>query len=247
MRPPGVQLHREGAHVMCLPRQRHTLPEASEGGGQAFQPAAHCLRRGPPTTCPALPQRAEEGAAGGRTLGCGRAPGALQVQGTRASPPQTCLHWASQGLTGHSPARRRRDRRNSLRMLERGRPPMGAPRVRGLGPRLSSACRQHRAGPRPGPVRPGWTRAGPGPRRARPESGWPLVQPPWLTDDGAVPAGELRHAASSSPADVHWPQTLLSPHGHASPDGDLWPPLALTPHRRAELGFWTLPCPVESL
>lgn len=219
---------------MCLPPQRHTLPEASEGGGQAFQPAAHRLRRGPPTTCPALPQRAEEGAAGGRTLGCGRAPGALQVQGTQASPPQTCLHWASQGLTGHGPARRSRDRRNGLRMLERGRPPRGAPRVPSLGPWPSSACRQHRAGPRPGPVRPGWTRAGPGPRRARPESGWPLVQPPWLTDDGAVPAGELRHAASS-------------PHGHASPDGDPWPPLALTPHRRAELGFWTLPCPVESL
>lgn len=148
---------------MCLPRQRHTLPEASEGGGQAFQPAAHRLRRGPPTTCPALPQRAEEGAAGGRTLGCGRAPGALQVQGTWASPPQTCLHWASQGLTGHGPARRSRDRKK--RPADAGERP--AAQRRSPSPRpgpqavlcLQAAPRWAAARPRETRLDPGWTRA----------------------------------------------------------------------------------------
>lgn len=155
--PPG------GSPCHVPPPPTSHTPRGLGGWGTSLSASRPRLRRGPPTTCPALPQRAEEGAAGGRTLGCGRAPGALQVQGTRASPPQTCLHWASQGLTGHGPARRSRDRKK--RPADAGERPAAqgcspSPRP---GPQavlcLQAAPRWAAARPRETRLDPGWTRA----------------------------------------------------------------------------------------
>lgn len=151
--PPG------GSPCHVPPPPTSHTPRGLGGWGTSLSASRPRLRRGPPTACPALPQRAEEGAAGGRTLGCGRAPGALQVQGTRASPPQTCLHWASQGLTGHGPARRSRDRKK--RPADAGERPAAqrcspSPRP---GPQ-AVLCLQ--AAPRWAAARPRETRAGPG-------------------------------------------------------------------------------------